>query len=49
VQNPPLARRLFRDAAIDAYLPGEFHAEVARIIVWVLAMRRQHEVREVAA
>jgi flagellar biosynthetic protein FlhB len=41
VQNPPLARRLFRAAAIDAYLPPEFHAEVARIIVWVLAMRQQ--------
>jgi flagellar biosynthetic protein FlhB len=41
VQNPPLTRRLFRAAAIDAYLPGEFHAEVARIIVWVLAIRQQ--------
>lgn len=41
VQNPPLARRLFRAAAIDATLPPEFHAEVARIIVWVLAIRQQ--------
>ena len=41
VQNPPLARRLFREVGIDAYLPPEFHAEVARIIVWVLAMRQQ--------
>lgn len=39
VQNPPLARRLFREAAIDEYLPASFHADVARIIVWVLAMR----------
>jgi flagellar biosynthetic protein FlhB len=49
VQNPPLARRLFREAVIDAYLPGDFHAEVARIIVWVLAMRRAHGSRGVAA
>lgn len=41
VPNPPLARRLFREVGIDAYLPPEFHAEVARIIVWVLAMRQQ--------
>jgi flagellar biosynthesis protein FlhB len=40
VQNPPLARRLFREAPLDASLPASFHAEVARIIVWVLAMRR---------
>jgi flagellar biosynthetic protein FlhB len=43
VQNPPLARRLFREAAIDAYLPASFHAEVARLIVWVLAVRRERE------
>lgn len=41
VQNPPLARRLFREAGLDEYLPESFHAEVARIIVWVLAMRQQ--------
>jgi flagellar biosynthetic protein FlhB len=41
VQNPPLARRLFREAPLDAYLPASFHAEVARIIVWVLAVRQQ--------
>jgi flagellar biosynthetic protein FlhB len=41
VQNPPLARRLFREAPLDAYLPASFHAEVARIIVWVLAARQR--------
>ena len=41
VQNPPLARRLFCEAALDDYLPADFHAEVARIIVWVLAMRKE--------
>ncbi|HET8744501.1 MAG TPA: EscU/YscU/HrcU family type III secretion system export apparatus switch protein [Ramlibacter sp.] len=41
VQNPPLARRLFREAALDEYIPPSFHAEVARIIVWVLAARQQ--------
>ena len=49
VQNPLLARRLFREAALDAYLPAEFHAEVARIIVWVLAMRRRREAQGAAA
>jgi flagellar biosynthetic protein FlhB len=41
VQNPPLARRLFREAPLDEYLPASFHAEVARVIVWILAMRQQ--------
>lgn len=41
VQNPPLARRLFREVAIDGTLPASFHADVARIIVWVLALRQQ--------
>ena len=41
VQNPPLARRLFREMAIEDPLPPAFHAEVARIFVWVFAMRDQ--------
>jgi flagellar biosynthetic protein FlhB len=41
VQNPPLARNLFRDMAIDDHVPAAFHAEVARIIVWVFALREQ--------
>ena len=49
VQNPPLARRLFREAPLEAYLPAAFHAEVARIMVWVLAMRQQRRAREMAA
>jgi flagellar biosynthesis protein FlhB len=49
VQNPPLARRLFREAPLDATLPASFHAEVARIIVWVLAMRRAREQRPAGA
>jgi flagellar biosynthesis protein FlhB len=49
VQNPPLARRLFREAAIDEYLPRSFHVEVARIIVWVFAMRQQRQAAGVPA
>lgn len=45
VQNPPLARRLFREAPLEEYIPASCHAEVARIIVWVLATRRQAEQR----
>jgi flagellar biosynthetic protein FlhB len=41
VQNPPLARQLFRDMGIDEHVPAAFHAEVARIIVWVFALREQ--------
>lgn len=41
VRNPGLARRLFRELEIDQAVPPSFHAEVARIIVWVFAMREQ--------
>jgi len=49
VQNPPLARRLFREAGIDEYLPRSFHVEVARIIVWVFALRQQRQAAGAAA
>lgn len=49
VQNPPLARALFRTLAIDEEVPASFHAEVARIIVWVFAMRRQRDAAGSAA
>lgn len=49
VQNPPLARRLFRESGIDEYISPAFHAEVARIFVWILAMRRQRGVGGAAA
>ncbi|PCE23720.1 type III secretion protein [Paraburkholderia acidicola] len=39
VQNPPLARRLFHDLHVDQSVPPELYAQVARIIVWVFAMR----------
>lgn len=49
VQNPPLARRLFREVGIEQTIPAEFHAEVARIFVWVLALRRQRVAGEMPA
>jgi len=41
VRSPSLARRLFRELDIEQAIPASFHAEVARIIVWVFAMREQ--------
>lgn len=49
VQNPQLTRRLFRATAIDDLLPAEFHAEVARIIVWVLAARQARQATHTGA
>ena len=45
VQNPSLARRLYKDLAIDHSVPPELYAQVARIIVWVFAMRQQRDGR----
>ena len=47
--HPPLARRLFREAPLDADLPEAFHAEVARIFVWIMELRRQSGARGAAA
>jgi len=41
VQNPPLARRLYKELGVDHPVPPELYAQVARIIVWVFAMREQ--------
>ncbi|MFT4171313.1 MAG: EscU/YscU/HrcU family type III secretion system export apparatus switch protein [Rhodocyclaceae bacterium] len=45
VENRPLARRLFRELEIGAYVTPSLYAEVARIIVWIFAMRRNSEAR----
>lgn len=39
VQNRPLARALFRAVAVEGSVPPALYAPVARIVVWVLAMR----------
>ncbi|MFS2205163.1 flagellar biosynthesis protein FlhB [Variovorax sp. Varisp36] len=49
VQNPPLARRLYKELAVDHVVPPDLYAQVARIIVWVFAMREQRQGRSVNA
>lgn len=39
VENPPLARALFRSAEVDGFLPPEHYTDVAKILVWVFANR----------
>ena len=39
VENPPLARSLYRLAEPDDYLPEQHYSEVAKILVWVFAAR----------
>jgi flagellar biosynthetic protein FlhB len=39
VQNPPLARALFKAVDSDEYVPEGLYPEVAKILVWVYAMR----------
>lgn len=41
VQNPALARRIYKELPVDHPVPPELYAQVARIIVWVFAMREQ--------
>lgn len=49
VQNPALARRIYKELPVDHPVPPELYAQVARIIVWVFAMRKQRQPRRAAA
>lgn len=40
VQNPLLARKLYRTADIEQHVPEALYADVARIIIWVFAMKQ---------
>lgn len=39
VQNPPLARALYAEMALQEHVPTTHYAAVARIVVWVFAQR----------
>jgi flagellar biosynthetic protein FlhB len=39
--SPALARRMFREVPLDQPIPPAFHAEVARLFVWLQALRAQ--------
>lgn len=41
VQNRSLARRLFHDVDFDRHVPPHLYADVARIMIWVMAMRKE--------
>jgi len=43
VRNRTLARKLYRELDNDQYVPQAMYAEVARIIVWVFAIRRAND------
>ncbi|HJV47707.1 MAG TPA: EscU/YscU/HrcU family type III secretion system export apparatus switch protein [Geothrix sp.] len=45
VQNPALARALYRELGVDHHVPPDLYAQVARIIVWVFAMRDRRNAR----
>jgi flagellar biosynthetic protein FlhB len=48
VQNPPLARKLYKQVDFDQHVPESLYADVARIIVWVFAMKQAHAARNAA-
>jgi flagellar biosynthetic protein FlhB len=39
VQNPTLARRLYQELDIESSVPPHLYSAVARLMVWVIAMR----------
>jgi flagellar biosynthetic protein FlhB len=43
VQSPPLARALYHDIELDQHVPPALYAQVARILVWVFAMREARQ------
>jgi len=49
VQNPPLARELYHSLEVDQHVPPSLYAQVARILVWVFAMREARNGRATGA
>ena len=47
VENRPLARELFKRGETDQYVPEDLYPRIARILLWVYAMRRERR-RETA-
>jgi len=45
VRSPALARQLYRQVEPGVAVPTDLYAPVARILVWVLAMRAAREAR----
>jgi flagellar biosynthetic protein FlhB len=39
VQNRPLAREIYKTVEVDQFVPPALYAQVARILVWIFAMR----------
>ena len=39
IQNPPLARALYEEVDYDGFVPEKHYSEVAKIMVWIHAMR----------
>jgi flagellar biosynthetic protein FlhB len=45
VENRPLARELFKRGETDQYVPEDLYPRIARILLWVYAMRRERQRR----
>jgi flagellar biosynthetic protein FlhB len=45
VENRPLARELFKRGETDQYVPEDLYPRIARILLWVYAMRRENQRR----
>lgn len=49
VPNPPLARELYKTLEVDQHVPPALYAQVARILVWIFAMREARATRGAGA
>ncbi|MBC3875071.1 EscU/YscU/HrcU family type III secretion system export apparatus switch protein [Undibacterium flavidum] len=45
VQNRSLARKLFHEVDVEHHVPQHLYADVARILIWVMAMRKARQER----
>lgn len=45
VENPPLARELFKRTDADQYVPEDLYPKVAKILLWIYAMRKANHHR----
>lgn len=48
VENPPLARELYKRLNSDQFVPEDMYPKVAKILIWVYAMRKNRQQNKAA-
>jgi flagellar biosynthetic protein FlhB len=45
LENPPLARSLYRLCAVGGQIPAQLYVAIAEVLAWVYRLRSLHDVK----